>query len=100
VEREEETGAAKTMGMYKLARKPDRSQKGRTIMLYLDLIPAYGRDYKSQKEVKEAWLAGKDFEVATFGPEMGRVLNVSDAPKGSVMNIRFKQLRNVAVIKT
>lgn len=29
--------------------------------MFITLIPAYGRDYKSSKEVKADWEAGKDF---------------------------------------
>ena len=31
---------------------------------YTTVTPAYGADYKNQKEVKEAWDAGKDFRDA------------------------------------
>jgi hypothetical protein len=68
-------------------------------MLYLELTPAYGRDYSSQKEVRAAWIQGKDFEVATLGPDMGRKVNKDDAPKGATLNIRYAGLRNICVIK-
>jgi hypothetical protein len=32
-------------------------------MRYLSAIPAYGRDYKSAKAVREDWKAGKDFLI-------------------------------------
>lgn len=28
---------------------------------WMELVPAYGRDYKTQKDVKVAFLSGKDF---------------------------------------
>lgn len=34
---------------------------------YITVTPAYGRDYKTQKEAKAAWEAGKDFKDARTG---------------------------------
>lgn len=31
---------------------------------YIEVVPAYGRDYKNQREVRADWEAGKDFWVA------------------------------------
>lgn len=31
-------------------------------MNWLEVIPAYGRDYNNQKEVQADWDAGKDFQ--------------------------------------
>ena len=63
----------------------------------LTLIPAYGRDYKSKKEVLADWNAGKDFRIATASG----YINKEDATKGSLreVNIRYKGLRSIAVIK-
>jgi hypothetical protein len=44
-------------------------------MGYLEVVPAYGRDYKSQKEVKADWESGKDFH----DPFCGSYLNKADA---------------------
>ena len=69
---------------------------------YLTLVPAYGRDYKSKREVMEAWDAGKDFIVQDMmSPYDGKPLNKSDAKAGGVgnVNIRYKGMRSVAVIK-
>ena len=41
----------------------------------MTLAPAYGKDYKSIKEVKEAFNAGKDFMIVSVGPHMGRYVN-------------------------
>ena len=67
-------------------------------MTYLTLVPAYGRDYKSSKEVKQAWAEGKDFAIASIGSGSGYV-NKDDAPKGATLNIRYKGLANICVIK-
>ena len=68
--------------------------------MFLIVIPAYGRDYKSKKEVQEAWDAGKDFQINCFmHPDDGRYINKDDATKGSSINVRYKKLTQVHVIK-
>jgi hypothetical protein len=67
--------------------------------MFMTLVPAYGRDYKSAKEVKAAWAEGKDFEIADYGPDMGRKVNKDDAPPGATLNIRYKRLMNICVVK-
>lgn len=64
-------------------------------MTYIEAVPAYGRDYKSQKAVKEDWSAGKDFQ----DPMSGSYLNKQDAESlGLKVLIRYdKQLKVVAV---
>jgi hypothetical protein len=70
-------------------------------MAILSVEPAYGRDYKTQKEVKEAWNQGKDFMInSIFSPDYGRYVNKEDAPKKSYVNIRFKKGAGLVVIKT
>lgn len=34
--------------------------------MFLSVIPAYGRDYKSKKELLADWNAGKDFTMCPF----------------------------------
>jgi len=70
--------------------------------MYLTLTPAYGRDYKSQKEVKTAWETGADFIIADmFHKDCGRYINLEDAQKGGIpaVCIRFANLRKIAVIE-
>lgn len=55
------------------------------------LTPAYGRDYKSRKEVVAALNEGKDFFMN------GGYCNVKDLPDGFI-NVRYKKLTQVAVI--
>lgn len=67
--------------------------------MFLTLVPAYGRDYKSQKEVKADWESGKDFRINTYGPDDGRLINKeNDLPPGTTFNIRFKKLANICQI--
>ncbi len=67
----------------------------------ITLVPSYGRDYKSGKEVQEAWDAGKDFTINSIGhPDDGRQINKQDAEReGGTFNIRYKKLTQIKVIK-
>jgi len=68
-------------------------------MNYITLIPAYGRDYKSVKAIKEDWNAGKDFLIAQYGhPYDGKAANKSDM-KGVVVSIRYSKMRKVTIIQ-
>ena len=68
----------------------------------MTIVPAYGRDYKSKKEVLAAWMEGKDFTIQDMsaGADDGRKINKEDAEKGNVrsVNIRFKKNTQVAVL--
>jgi hypothetical protein len=65
----------------------------------MTLTPSYGRDYKSEKEVKADWEANKDFTIADiFGGQAGRQINKQDAPKGTY-TIHYSKLTKVCVIK-
>ena len=66
---------------------------------YITLTPAYGRDYTSKKAVLADWNAGKDFVISTYGPDDGRYINKEDAPKGATLNIRYKRMTQICVIK-
>ena len=59
------------------------------------LSPAYGRDYKSAKEVKAELLAGKDFRIESIGPNAGRYCSLRDFPVGQVLNVRYRGLHQV-----
>lgn len=63
---------------------------------YASAVPAYGRDYKSQKEVREAWLAGSDFLIQSF--DGSGYININDKPNDMQLNIRFKRQTLVCVI--
>lgn len=66
-------------------------------MRYLSAVPAYGRDYKTAREVKTAWADGKDFRIQDF-KESGYV-NKDDKPANVILNIRYSNLTKVVVIK-
>jgi hypothetical protein len=57
------------------------------------LSPAYGRDYKSAKEVEADFLAGKDFATAS-----GQYCSFRDFP-GQSVEIRYAKQRKVTVVQ-
>lgn len=70
-------------------------------MTTLTLQPAYGRDYKSKAAVVADWQAGKDFRIASYGPDMGRYVNKEDL-NGSTyqLNFRYQRDTKIAVYKS
>lgn len=65
-------------------------------MSWIEVEPAYGRDYKNQKEVKADWAAGKDFrETAT-----GSYVNKDGAERlGLKVNVRYANSLKVVTVK-
>ena len=70
-------------------------------MTYMTLTPAYGRDYKSAKDVKADWDANKDFVIADiFGGNCGLPVNKEQlVGKSITVNIRYANEAKVTVIK-
>ena len=60
----------------------------------MTLTPAYGRDYKSKKEVQADLLANKDFVAE---PE-GRYVSYQELPNGH-HQVRYKRLTQVYAFK-
>lgn len=66
-------------------------------MAYYELVPAYGRDYKTAEEVKAAFAVGADFEGDY---QMGfKLVNKQQIPKGSTVNLRYQKLTQIAQVK-
>lgn len=64
----------------------------------MHLVPAYGRDYKSQAAVLADFNAGKDFKIADISsPYDGAYVNKEQIVKDGIkrVTIRYKQLRSV-----
>lgn len=74
-------------------------------MKYIQVEPAYGRDYKTKKEVLADWNAGKDFRVVDFfGGNDGKAINLQDAQTEAAsgpltMKIRYKGQTQVAMVE-
>ena len=63
------------------------------------VTPAYGRDYKSGKEAKEDFLAGKDFIIADmFSRWDGKPCSIRDFDEGELIEIRYAKLRKLVMV--
>ena len=65
----------------------------------LTVSNAYGRDFKSKREILEHYNANKDFQ--NLNPSVsGAYVNKENAKKHKVgyLNVRYKNLMNIAVI--
>ncbi len=65
--------------------------------MYYELTPAYGRDYKTAKEVKAAFESGKDF-VGDYNHGF-RLVSIRDFGPDSTVNLRYKKNRSVVPYK-
>jgi hypothetical protein len=63
----------------------------------MTLTPAYGRDYKTKKLAEEAFASGVDWQIASFGPDMGRYVSAPEI-KGQTVTLRFANLRKVTSV--
>ena len=65
----------------------------------LEVVPAYGRDYKSQKEVLVDWENNLDFQIVSV-QEYGRYINKQDADREPDLNIlvRYAKLQKVMAL--
>jgi hypothetical protein len=65
--------------------------------MWFELEPAYGRDYKTKKEVTDAFLAGKDF---SGDYQLGfKPVNIQDIPKPCTVQLRYARKEKFAVLK-
>jgi len=67
----------------------------------LNVVPAYGRDYRSKKEIEASLDKEEDFQIQDVGSrDNGRYVNKQQlVGKGYTLYVRYKKLANVAVIK-
>lgn len=65
--------------------------------VWYDASPAYGRDYKSQKEVLADWHAQKDFQIHQGGSST--YINKQDKPDHVGLTVRYHNGTKVMVIK-
>lgn len=68
---------------------------------YVTVTPAYGADYKKRADAVKAWNEGKDFILQDCtSPWYGKPCSCRNfKEKGTVINIRYRQLREIAVVK-
>lgn len=64
---------------------------------YVSAIPAYGKDYKSKKEVMAAWDEGKDFLIQDMFHS--GYISKKEKPHDMILNIRYKNLTQVCQVR-
>jgi hypothetical protein len=65
----------------------------------ITLIPAYGRDYKSKRDVMKDWTDGKDFQIQDISSKWdGSYTSRRDKDKLGVVTIRYNKLRDLHII--
>jgi hypothetical protein len=78
------------------------TQPDQTLMEFtMNLVPAYGRDYKSKKEVEIALQQGIDFQIQDISSDHnGRYINLPQLKEAKIrsVNIRYKRLTQVCVL--
>jgi len=60
--------------------------------MYLEVVPAYGRDYKNQKDARTDWNSNKDFRETQSGSYINK--DQADAIGAKVI-IRYANQRKV-----
>lgn len=71
-------------------------------MKRLSIIPAYGRDYKSKKEVEGSLIGNLDFQIADIGsPDNGRYINLPQIVEAGItqLAVRYAKLTKVHVVE-
>lgn len=64
----------------------------------LTLIPSYGRDYKSAKEVERDFRDGKDFTIATATSQwVGKQCSIQDL-SGETVTLRYAKLTKAITV--
>ena len=65
---------------------------------YSEVLPAFGRDYKSAKDAKADFLAGKDWQLASLFAG-GRYCSVRDFSAGTPVLLRYANAAKVCAVK-
>jgi hypothetical protein len=67
----------------------------------MTLVPAYGRDYKSRAAALADFEAGRDFRIASVGPDIGRYVNRSQLVEAGIreVSIRYARLARIAMVE-
>lgn len=67
---------------------------------YLELIPAYGRDYGNKRTALEAFHSGKDWRFASLlPPYAGQLTSVRDFARGTKVFLRFNGNKSLVSVK-
>ena len=74
------------------------NRKGNT--MYVTIVPAYGRDYKTAKAARHDWDTGKDFIISNLFHEFdGKAMNKQQASPAESYSIRFDRQTKTTSVK-
>lgn len=65
---------------------------------FSELLPAFGRDYRSAKDAKADFLAGKDWQLASLFAG-GRYCSIRDFEAGTPVLLRYANAAKVCAVK-
>lgn len=65
----------------------------------VNLVPAYGRDYATPKDVLKDWVAGKDFRIADIGNRWNGSYTSNRDWEGKAVRIRYWRLGEFVIIR-
>lgn len=71
-------------------------------MKKLSLVPAYGRDYKSKKEIEGSLVGNLDFLIADISsPDNGRYINLPQIEEAGFthLHVRYAKLSKITVVE-
>ena len=71
-------------------------QVGNMNLKWINLTPAYGRDYTSEEAVINDFYGGRDFRLNT--PLGSTYCSIRDIPKGTKIQFRYSKLEETFVI--
>lgn len=63
-------------------------------MMFINVIPAYGRDYKTKAEIIADWNSGKDFQMSSL-MDGGKYINNSVNAPNITICVRYATLRKI-----
>jgi hypothetical protein len=67
-------------------------------MEYISVIPAYGRDYRTDRAAAADWEAGKDFKITSIPHGQGRMISIRNLIPGLAVSIRYNRGEDVIIM--
>jgi hypothetical protein len=65
----------------------------------MTVTPAYGRDYKSAKDAKADWEAGKDFVYQDISSQWhGKNCSIRDFKRTDKLQLRYKKMTQIVIV--
>jgi hypothetical protein len=80
---------------------PDNSRIAPTTpKVHLTVVGAYGRHYDDKNAALDDWQNGKDFRIASVGPDMGRYMSKRDTETRPELHVSIRYKSMVYIVDT